>query len=98
MKLNRFYKHYDSNGGHPSLIYARNINDDKYKAVCFTSKPGKGRTKLKHSINPKTRDVSYVHNKPIEKGHKAFDWKHELMNCYVRKDDKPLIESIKKKK
>lgn len=98
MKLNRFYIHSDANGGHPSLIYARDINNDKYKAVCFTSKPGKGRTKLKHSINPKTRDVSYVLNSPKEQNHYHFKWRHELKGCYIRKDDKPLIESIKKKK
>lgn len=94
MKLNRFYIHRDANGGHPSLIYARNINNDKYKAVCFTSKPGKGRTKLKHSINSKTRDVSYVHNNPVESSHRHF----KLKECSIKKDDKPLIESIKKKK
>lgn len=98
MKLNRFYTHRDANGGHPSLIYARDINNDKYKAVCFTSKDGKGRTKLKHSINSKTREVTYVHNSPIEKSHNKFKWKHELKGFSIKKDDKPLIESIKKKK
>ena len=98
MKLNRFYIHYDRNGGHPSLIYGRDVVNDKYKAVCFTSKDGKGRTKLKHSINPKTSSVSYVHNNPIEKGHKEFNWRKELTNNRVRKADMSLIESIKKKK
>lgn len=98
MKLNRFYIHRDANGGHPSLIYDRDINNDRYKAVCFTSKDGKGRTKLKHSINSKTRDVSYVHNNPIESSHRHFEWRKELKECSIKKDDKPLIESIKKKK
>lgn len=98
MKLNRFYIHHDRNGGHPSLVYARDINDDKYKAVCFTSKDGKGRTKLKYSINLKTRDKTYVINNPVVAGHRGFGWKHELKGYYVRRDDRPLIESIKKKK
>ena len=68
------------------------------QAVCFTSKDGKGRTKLKHSINSKTRDVSYVHNNPIESSHRHFKWRKELKECSIKKDDKPLIESIKKKK
>lgn len=98
MRRNRFYKHRDSSGGHPSLVYSANNRKDEFKAVCFTSKAGPKRKQLKHSINPESADKSYVKNRPICKPHTDFYWEDELKGFYVRKDDKKLVNSIKKRK
>lgn len=90
--------HKDRNGGYPSLIYYANHKNDTYKAVCFTSSLGKKRKQLKHSINPKTAEKTYVLNQPVVKSHKSFKYKRKLKGFRVRQADKKMVNSIKQKK
>lgn len=98
MKKRKFYTHKDRNGGHPSLIYYADHKNDTYKAVCFTSASGKGRKQLRHSINPKTADKTYVMNQPVVSDHKTFKYNKKLKGFRVRRADKKLVDSIKQKK
>ena len=67
-----------------------------YHIVCFTTSDGKGRIKLKHDINPRTNKEVYVLDKPkvVKRNSLSFRFK----GYRVHKDDKPLVESIKRKK
>ena len=93
----KFYIHNDENGGHPALIFEKNFKKNKYKAVKFTTKNGKRRTRLKHNINGNDDEPSYVHNYPVESKRYMFSSK-ELKGLKVHKDDKPLINKIKRKR
>lgn len=79
------------------LYYIRKmIKKNKYHIVTFTTSKGKNRTKLKHDINPRTNKEVYVLDKPkVVKRNSLFS----LFKGYrVHKDDKPLVQSIKRKK
>ena len=92
-----FYLHNDRNGGHPSLLYKKRDKKNMYFVVVFTTKPGKKRTKLRFSIEPKSVKVTYVHNLPVVSKRKDMG-KKELTRMKLSKEDKPLIKSIEKKK
>ena len=96
LKKGKLYLHNDKNGGHPSLIYDKNDNKNYYKAIKFSSSRGSNRTKMKHSLNPNSTDEQYVLNKPITGKRRDFGSK-ELKKLRVHKDDKPLINIIKRK-
>ena len=97
MLKGKFYRHIDGSGGHPSLIYDKNDNKDVYKAVLFTHAKKSGRTKLKHNIKENDKGDTYVHNTPIIEKRKNFLPK-EMKNLKIHRDDKPLINKIKRKK
>jgi hypothetical protein len=92
-----FYLHNDINGGHPSLIYEKNDKKNRYKAIQFTHVKGSDRTELKHNINSNDNRKCYVINYPIIDKRKKFGSK-ELTNFKVHKEDKNLINKIKRKK
>lgn len=98
LQRGKFYLHNDVNGGHPVLIYKKNVKKNKYKGVQFTSKNGKNRTRLKHNINGNDKTSSYVLNQPIEDKRKGFGSK-ELKGLKIYCDeDKFLIIKIKRRK
>ena len=93
----KFYVHGDGHGGHPALLYKKRDQKNKYYLVIFTSSPGPKRKRLKHSIEPSKTAMSFVHNTP--KISKRRDIKSTPMeNIHISKDDKPIIETIKRKK
>ena len=97
LKRGKYYLHNDKNGGHPSLIFDKNDKRNVYRAVQFTSEPSSNRTKLKHNIDPTSSKKTYVVNKPLVDKRKGFGSK-ELKGLRIHKDDKPLINKIKRKK
>lgn len=97
LRKGTFHLHNDRNGGHPALIYSANHKKNEYKAVQFTHKVGVNRTRLKHNINPDENGSTFVVNQPIVDSSKRFGSK-ELDRYRVHKDDKPLINKIKRKK
>lgn len=97
LEKGRFYLHSDRHGGHPSLLYKKNDRKNLYFVVIFTSKKGPKRTKLKHSIEPSKVKHSFVHNSPSIVTRRYLGPK-ELKGLKIKKDDKPLIKSIEKKK
>ncbi len=97
LKKGRFYRHHDSNGGHPSLIIGARKKKKQYKAICFTSDKESGYRKLKHDINPKRNKKSYVKNVPINADDKTFV-KSEWKGLRIHPEDKPTINLIKRKK
>ena len=95
LKRGRYYASYP-NGGHPALIYKKNIKKNKYDAVVFGTTPGHHRTELN---NPISRNVkkSVVHTRPI-RGVRTDYGDKELEGMHVNKADKPKIEIVKRKK
>jgi len=65
LEKGRFYRHFDSNGGHPALIYYKNDKKNVYKSIKFTSEPGSSRTILKNNIDMNSLNDCYVHNNPV---------------------------------
>ena len=59
--------------------------------------PGPKRIKLKHSIEPVKVRVSFVHNTPSKSKRRDLG-SRPLEGIKINKEDKPLIESIKRKK
>lgn len=92
-----FYIHSDGHGGHPALLYKKRDKKNVYFIVLFTSSPGPKRIKLKHSIEPIKVKVSFVHNTPSKSKRRDLE-SRQLVGIKVNKEDKPLIESIKRKK
>lgn len=96
LKRGKFYLHNDKNKGHPALIYSANHKKNEYKAVQFTHHDASDRTRLKHNIDPNDKRFSYVVNEPIVDKKYNFGSK-ELDRYRIHKDDKSLINKIKKK-
>lgn len=92
----KFYLHNDKNGGHPSLIFDKNDNKNYYKAIQFSTSRGTNRARMRHNLNPNSNDDQFVMNRPIDGKRKDFSTK-ELNRLRVHKDDKPLINKIKRK-
>ena len=97
----KFYIHSDKNKGHPTWIYYSNYKKNIYKGIKFTSKKGSDRTLLKHNIDitkpDDSDDKSYAENKPVVSKRKYIGSK-ELTNFRINKEDKPIINKIKRKK
>lgn len=96
LKKGKLYLHNDKNGGHPAMIYKKNDNKNIYKSIQFTSEPGLNRTQLKHNIDSSSKKKSYVINYPIVDKRRGFGSK-ELKGLKIHKEDKPLINKIKRK-
>ena len=97
LEKGRFYIHSDGHGGHPALLYKKNDRKNVYYVVVFTSSPGPRRIKLKHSIEPIKIRVSFVHNKPSKSKRRDLG-SRPLVGIKINKEDKSLIEIIKRKK
>ena len=97
LEKGRFYIHSDSHGGHPALLYKKRDKKNIYFVIIFTSSPGRKRTRLKHSIEPKKVKKSFVHNLPTIARRRDLS-KKEMTGLKINKEDKPLIETIKRKK
>ena len=98
LEKGRFYRHYDSNGGHPALIYYKNDKKNVYKSIKFTSETGSSRTKLKNNIDMNSLDDCYVHNNPVLGTRHDYSRKKWNKEFKIRKKDKILINKIKRKK
>ena len=97
LEKGRFYIHSDGHGGHPALLYKKRDKKNVYYIVVFTSSNGPKRKKLKHSIQPKKIKTSFVHNTP--KIAKRRDLGRKALNdIQIDKEDKAIIEVIKRKK
>ena len=97
LEKGRFYIHSDGHKGHPALLYKKRDKRNEYYIVIFTSSPGRKRIKLKHSIEPVKIKVSFVHNTPSKSKRRDLG-SRVLSGITINKEDKPLIESIKRKK
>ena len=97
LEKGRFYIHSDGHGGHPALLYKKIDKKNIYFVIIFTSSPGPKRIRLKHSIEPIKVSISFVHNKPTVGKRRDLGSK-PLTGIKISKEDKPLIESIKRKK
>ena len=97
LEKGRFYIHSDRFGGHPALLYKKRDKKNIYFIVIFTSSPGPKRTKLKYSIEPIKIKISFAHNTPSIVKRRDLGSK-PLEGIKIQKEDKPLIESIKRKK
>ena len=95
----KYYWHRDSSikQRHPALIYKKREKKNKYYVICFTSSPGRGRTKLNKNINPNSNDACYALRTPQISKRKSFG--SELLGYKITdKFDKTRIKYIKNKK
>ena len=92
----KIYHVYTTGGPHPSLIFKKNRRKNKYFAVVFDTSEGRHRTKLSHPTNPNVKQ-SFVQNRPILGRRRDFG-NRELINIRVHKDDKIIIEIVKRRK
>ena len=97
LEKGRFYIHSDGHGGHPALLYKKIDKKNIYYLVVFTSSPGPKRKRLLHSIEPIKIKVFFVHNTPKTSKRRELS-KSPMKGLKIHKDDKPLIEVIKRKK
>lgn len=97
LEKGRFYIHSDGHGGHPALLYKKSDKKNIYFIVVFTSSSGPKRKQLKHSIEPIKIKVSFVHNTPKISSRRELG-RNPMKGLKIDKEDKPLIETIKRKK
>ena len=97
LEKGRFYIHSDNQGGHPALLYKKRDKRNKYYIIVFTSSPGPKRIRLKHSIEPIKIKISFVHNAPKVSKRRELGSK-PMSDLSINKEDKPIIEVIKRKK
>ena len=91
-----FYLHGDCNGGHPAYLFSKNDRKNEYYIILFTSKPGKNRIQLKNNIDKRKQTPSYVLVLPKICKRSSLGSK-VLTNLKISKQDKCLIETIKRK-
>ena len=91
----KFYSVYTTGGSHPSLLYKKNRRKNKYYVIVFDSPQGRHRTKLKHPTSNNVKE-SYVQNRPLLGTKKDFG-NHELLGIKIHKEDKVIIEIIKRR-
>lgn len=96
LEKGRFYLHSDGHGGQ-ALLIKKSDRKNIYFIVVFTSSPGPKRKRLKHSIEPIKIKVSFVHNTPKISSRRELG-RNPMNSLNIDKEDKPLIESIKRKK
>ena len=97
LEKGRFYIHSDNHGGHPAFLYKKRDKKNTYFIIIFTSSNGPKRKKLKHSIELIKVKISFVHNTPkVTKRRELSSFPMDGLR--IDKEDKPLIESIKRKK
>ena len=92
-EVGKFYHKEDTSGGHPVLIYEENVKEDTYSIQRFSTKPKKGRVKLKHNIDPKNdKNDQWLVKKPEATG---YDVKYleKYKDFRVHPDD---IDTVKK--
>ena len=92
----RFYSNFKTGGGHPALIISKNKNRNEYTCVVFDSTNGRHRTKLRHPIS-KNESNSYIQNRPFISRKNDFG-NHQLEGLIIHKDDKILVELVKRRK
>ena len=92
----RFYTNYKSGGNHPSLLYKKNKRKNNYSCVIFDSTSGRHRTKMKHPISP-DRKTSFIQNRPMICKKNDFG-NHQLNGLSINKEDKILVEIVKRRK
>ena len=97
LEKGRFYIHSDGHGGHPSLLYKKSDKKNRYYVIVFTSSDGPKRKRLKNSIQPEKIKTSYVHNSPVIAKRKDLGRK-PLSGIRINKEDKAIVETIKRKK
>lgn len=97
LEKGRFYIHSDGHGGHPALLYKKNDKKNKCYIVIFTSSDGPKRKLLNHSIEPEKIEKSYAHNTPKIVKRKDLG-RNELKSIKINKEDKKIVEIIKRKK
>ena len=95
LKRGRYYASYP-NGGHPALIYKKNIRKNKYDAVVFGTTPGHHRNELQYPISQNVKK-SVIHTRPIRGVRSDFGDK-VLEGMRINKVDKPKIKIIERKK
>ena len=93
----KFYATFHTGGkGHPSLVFRKNKNKNRYWVVVFDTTERDDRKKLKHPIEQKVK-TSYVQKRPALASHGDLG-DHELVGLKINKEDKPYIEIVKRKK
>ena len=88
-------KFYSVNG-HPGMIFWKNDKRNRYKAVVTGTSEGRHKTRLKYPTEKKV-EKSFVNNRPVLGRRSNFGSK-ELKGMRFHKDDKPLINVIKRRK
>ena len=95
LKRGKYYVSYP-NGGHPSLIFRKNKKKNRYDAVVFGTTEGRHRVKLNSPISSKVKQ-SVVHTRPM-RGTRADYGDRDINGLKVSKEDKPIIELVKRRK
>lgn len=92
LKRGKFY----SVEGHPGMVYKKNDNKNTYYAIVTGTSQARHMTKLTHPTDSSVSS-SYVKNRPVKGRRKHFGSK-ELVGMRFHKDDKNLINTIKRRK
>lgn len=97
----KFYRVKDSNGGHYSKLYKKNMRKNKYWIVRFTDSNGRHRRLLFHQIDPKleyTGAKSFIITQPQIVKYEQFKHPYPYEYLRVHKDDKATVKRIQNKK
>lgn len=101
----KFYRHNDSKGGHPALVYKKSDKKNKYYIVCFTKSKNKTTKQLTYNINPEipgkvdgvTNRCCVVKNPKIVRRKVIFD-DSSFKKYRVHPVDKPYVKLIVERK
>lgn len=91
----KYYSIFTTGGSHPALVFKKNKKRNMYYVIVFDSSPGRHRTKLAHPTSDNVKN-SYVQNRPLVVTKREFG-NHEFLGLMVHKQDKPIIEIVKRR-
>ena len=95
-EIGKFYSAFDSNGGHPVMVYYADPVNDIYYIQRFSTKPRKDRIPLIHNVDPNSDKRQWLVKRPEAVGYDDILYVEKYKNFRVHIDDANLIEQYQK--
>ena len=95
-EIGKFYKSFDSKGGHPIRVYYSNQEEDAYFVQRFSRKDRKDRIQLSHNIDPNSSEKQWLVKKPDVIGYDDMRYEDGYNAFRIHPDDVSIIKKYQK--
>lgn len=92
----KFYRRGDNKGGHPARVYHSDAPNDTYFVQRFSRHGRKDRKKLKHNIDPNSKDEQWLVKRPEAIGYDDMVYDTKYSNYRVHPEDEETVKRYQK--